>query len=355
MIQYKTFKVADLFNRAQLGDTNLKKGDLTKTGELVITSGKTNYGILGRTTRAAKVLPSNTITVDMFGYVYYRDFPYKMVTHGRVMSLSSDIIKNREVGLYLASSLSYLSKVFGYNNMATWKKLKDKQLELPVNAYGVLNYDYMTQYIRQLQGKYFRHLGTFLKNCDLENTVLTDTEMAALKSVKHDFARFKIKTLFNIQKGKRLTKAKQSLGNTPFIGSSSTNHGVTAHIGQAPIFEGNTLTVSYNGSVGQAFYQDDPYWASDDINVLTLKKEYGQLNRQRGNYLAACLSVAGKAFGYSRKWNVERMKDTNIELPVTSAGDIDFAYMENYISAIEKLQIKKVIKYKDKMIQETKA
>ena len=147
-VQWKKFKVGDVFNEAQLGDTNLKKSDLTLTGDFVVTSGQTNSGVLGRTTREAKIFSENTLTIDMFGYAYYRDFPYKMVTHGRVMSLSSDIIKNREVGLFLATVLSRLTNVFSYNNMATWKKLKNMSIMLPVTVNGNIDFEYMQNYIR---------------------------------------------------------------------------------------------------------------------------------------------------------------------------------------------------------------
>ena len=148
---WKKFRIGGVFGKAQLGDTNLKKSDLTLTGDFVVTSGQTNNGILGRTTREAKIFPENTLTIDMFGYAYYRDFPYKMVTHGRVMSLSSDIIKNREVGLFLATVLSRLTDVFSYNNMATWKKLKNMSIMLPVTPNNQIDFTYMQNYIRAIE------------------------------------------------------------------------------------------------------------------------------------------------------------------------------------------------------------
>lgn len=176
---FKLFKVSDIFGHAQLGDTNLKKTDLTENGELVVTSGKTNCGILGQTTRKAKVFPKNTITVDMFGYVYYRDFPYKMVTHGRVMSLSSSFIKTREIGLYLVGSLSHVSHLFGYNNMATWKKLKDQQMLLPVTPAGDPDFAYMTEYIRELEKDRIRELEAYLAVTGLDDISLSESEAKA--------------------------------------------------------------------------------------------------------------------------------------------------------------------------------
>ena len=58
-------------------------------------------------------------------------------------------------------------------------------------------------------------------------------------------------------------------GNINFIGASAVNNGVTAHIGNSEhLHPANTITVSYNGSVGEAFYQTQIFWASDDVNVL---------------------------------------------------------------------------------------
>ena len=44
------------------------------------------------------------------------------------------------------------------------------------------------------------------------------------------------------------------------------------------------------------------------------------------------------------------MKESIISLPVTAKNDIDFDYMEKYINAMQKLTIKKVVEYKDKVI-----
>ena len=70
---------------------------------------------------------------------------------------------------------------------------------------------------------------------------------------------FSIDNIFDVLKGKRLTKADQIEGQTPFIGSTEINNGVTAFIGQEAIFKRNAITVSYNGSVGQAFYQENSF------------------------------------------------------------------------------------------------
>lgn len=59
-------------------------------------------------------------------------------------------------------------------------------------------------------------------------------------------------------------------GEIPFIGSTDSNNGVTAYVNvdQSTTHEANTISLSCNGSVAEAFYQPYPFWATDDVNVL---------------------------------------------------------------------------------------
>ena len=40
-----------------------------------------------------------------------------------------------------------------------------------------------------------------------------------------------------------------------------------------PNHDGNTLTINYDGSVGETFYQPEDFWASDSVNILYPKFE----------------------------------------------------------------------------------
>ena len=71
------------------GDFDIQKTHINDLGDYVITAGLSNNGILGKTDIKAKIFNANTITIDMFGNAFYRQFRYKMVTHARVFSLKS--------------------------------------------------------------------------------------------------------------------------------------------------------------------------------------------------------------------------------------------------------------------------
>ena len=144
---------------------------------------------------------------------------------------------------------------------------------------------------------------------------------------------FALGLIFDIKKGTRLTKADMQEGEINFIGASAMNNGVTAKIGNTEcLHPANTITVSYNGSVGEAFYQDAPFWASDDINVLYPKFK---LSRQIAFFMIPYIRAIGKRYAFVDKWRLEIMEKDCIPLPVTSSGNPDFDYMEQSMKAIE--------------------
>lgn len=140
---------------------------------------------------------------------------------------------------------------------------------------------------------------------------------------------FHIGELFEIKKGKRLTKLAQTKGKTPFIGSIDNNNGVSQHIGQKPIHQGNTITVNYNGSVAKAFFQPAPFWASDDVNVLYPKGF--KLTPQLAMFIISIIEQEKYRFNYGRKWHLDRMRESEIYLPVKKDKTPDFEFMGSYI------------------------
>lgn len=150
------------------------------------------------------------------------------------------------------------------------------------------------------------------------------------------WGEYKLKDLFDIVKGKRLTKADMIEGNINFIGASSVNNGITAKIGNTKyIHPGNTITVNYNGSVGEAFYQEQQFWASDDVNVLYPKFT---MNKTLALFFIPIIKRVGQQYAFIDKWTKESMENDSIKLPADSAGNPDFAYMESYMKGVMEKQ-----------------
>ena len=144
--------------------------------------------------------------------------------------------------------------------------------------------------------------------------------------------KYRMEDLFVFHKGKRITKENMMEGNTLFVASIDNNNGVRQRIDEQPRFKENCITVNYNGSVGEAFYQPQPFCASDDVNVLYPKGWI--LNRYIGLFLVTIIGANKYRFGYGRKWTLEKMRETVLVLPTTSDGKPDWEFMENYIKSL---------------------
>lgn len=144
---------------------------------------------------------------------------------------------------------------------------------------------------------------------------------------------YRLGDLFDFQKGKRLTKADMISGNVNFLGAISENNGIREKIETDYYWNPNCITVNYNGSVGEAFYQDKPFWASDDVNVL-YAKEWWKMNKYNALFIVTVIKANKYRFSYGRKWTLEKMKESLIKLPSKTDGTPDFEFMEKYISTL---------------------
>lgn len=167
-----------------------------------------------------------------------------------------------------------------------------------------------------------------------------------------EWKEFKIGELFDIVKGKRLTKENIKPGNINFLGAISSNNGIRERIETTTVWKPNCISVNYNGSVGCSFYQEEPFYASDDVNIC-YSKENWILNRKRALFFCAVFKNFSQKFSYTQKWNKERMIESFVFLPITDDAP-DFAFMESFVTAQQKLAIRDVVLWKDKVISETR-
>lgn len=383
MVKFQKFRIGDLFT-AESGDTDLKKVDIENNGVPVITSGVQNYGILGLTTKKAKVIPQNTITVDMFGNVYFRDFEYKMVTHARVFSLIPKQNITRSIGLYFQTCLSKHKSKFSYDNMCVFTKLENETIELPIADAGKLDVEFIENYIRQLEADCLQQLEAYLIATGLDDYVLNDKDKKTLslsqvdisdevrhsKNVVEDeqlrFKEFQIDDLFVKKKlghKRPFTKAKDTSDhktkefNLPLINAKMGDNGIMFY-GRSQDFDHieKSIAIIQNGAIatGKVYVQPQHTGVLWDGYLIQSNFEVDKECR-RLFYIATCIEKTIRPiFNRDNKATWNRIKGYKIKLPVTDDNTLDFEYMENYIRAVEKLTIKDVVEYKDKMIALTK-
>ena len=227
---------------------------------------------------------------------------------------------NLYTALFIITLLKQEKYKYSYGRAFKMQLISDTLLKLPATAGGAPDWAYMEEYIKGLNHK---PLATYNQGGCASRTLGVESWK---ECVVGDY--------FEVKKGKRLTSEDQTEGTTLYIGAIDSNNGVANKIGQEPIHEGNTISLSYNGSVGEAFYQPEPFWATDDVNVLYFRPENGiQFNKYIALFVCAVLRQEKYRYSYGRKWVLENMKSTVIKLPAKE-GKPDWAFMESYIKTL---------------------
>ena len=335
------------------GDFDIQKTHINDLGDYVITAGLSNNGILGKTDIKAKIFNANTITIDMFGNAFYRQFRYKMVTHARVFSLKSIFSITQRQGIFLSSAMYFLKYNFGYENMCSWAKIKQEKISLPVKKDREIDFAFMEDFISQLEACRLSQLEAYLLVTGLKNYTLTPAEEQALtdfQNGKVKWGEFNLENLYGKStRGKRLKSADRINGDLPFVTAGEAETGVSAFIGNdVEIFAANTTTIDMFGS---AKYRNYKYGGDDHIAVVHTEK----INKYAAIFVTTAIhksSYTGK-FSYSRNFYAKDADELNIYLPTTN-NIPDYSMMEILISAVQKLVIKDVVEYADRKIEATK-
>lgn len=361
---YKDFRIGDLFS-AQTGDVDLQQKDINGKGTFFINSGVEGFGIKGKTDRNAKVFEPNTITIDFWGNAYYRDFRYKMATHNHVFSLSGDVVKNRNIGLYLVSAMTYLTRLFSYNNMGTWGKIKELFIHLPVTQSGDIDFDFMEARIKEMEEARIKEMDAYLKVAGFEDCELTEEEKDALYCSNSIITRqFRIGDLYDkvtfdkkqFDKRKDSRQIPDSKYCIPLVNAKHGNNGIM-YYGDPAVFDSIEMTIDIvqNGAIATGDVYPQPQRTGVLWDAYLLRALHHQDTTETLIYFSTAIEKSiKKKYTYDNKAYWEFVKNEMIYLPVTSSGTIDYKFMELYIRAQEKLAIQRVKEWRAKEISTTK-
>ena len=148
---------------------------------------------------------------------------------------------------------------------------------------------------------------------------------------------------------------KPDSGQTPYVTASANDNGIMTYIncpnewledGDCIMIGGKTLTFTY---------QDKNFCSNDSHNLALYNKD--ATKRKKLIYLFMMTSLnkrLSSKYSWGNSISMKKIKGDYFSLPVDSAGDVDYEYMEKYIAAIQKIIIADVVQYADKKIAATK-
>ncbi|WP_434633945.1 restriction endonuclease subunit S [Helicobacter pylori] len=382
-IKWGEFKLGDLFE-ASNGDFDIQKRHINHKGEFVITAGFSNNGVLGQSDIKAKVFESHTITIDMFGYTFYRSFPYKMVTHARVFSLKPKFEINHKIGLFLSTLFFGYPKKFGYENMCSWAKIKNDKVILPLKPTASaqtlkdIDFNFMEKFIAELEQCRLAELEAYLKATGLSNTTLSNDEENALNVFNGKnsgggggntpcgltWQSFRLGDLFEIEKTLSFNKDALTQGQDyDYITRTSQNQGVLQTTG---FVNAENLNPPFTWSLGllqmDFFYRKKSWYAGQFMRKITPKTEIeNKIDLRIAHYFTTLLNALKHPLLSVLVRDIDKtFREQKIQLPLKpnaktqTLDDIDFHFMSTLINALMKQTIQGVVQYSSAKIQATK-
>ena len=333
--EWGPFKIDDIFDTSKgtyLHGKNIINGSTPYITAKAVDNGLNSF--IGNNS----LFSGNTITIEKVKLsTFYQPHAYYCSHDVSVLS-NSNI--NKSSGLFLAAMVSRQGFKYSYGRQAQLNVVKRETVFLPIKE-GNPDWEYMTNYIDSLTKKkilkYKKYCEGKLQNVEYKN-------IPSLNEKK--WSEFFLKEIFPIvQRGKRLTKAKQILGKQPYISSTALNNGVDNFIANKEnvrIFS-ECLTVANSGSVGATFYHPYGFVASDHVTHL----KNNNFSIYKYLFIAGIINRLSNKYNFSREINDRRISRERVILPVNSHGEPDYEYMEQFVKNIEYKKRKKYLDYLD--------
>ena len=245
-----------------------------------------------------------------------------------------------------------------FNNLQIQLPLKEKSLDFsnPCDNVKNIDFDFMESFIRELEEERIRELNAYLLATGLKDYTLTPEEENALEAFKTvQWGEFELPEIFDIKNTHNILSSEivAESGTTPYLCASAENNGVSSYISYKNELLENGNCIFIGGKTFVVSYQKDDFYSNDSHNLALYLKEQN-VTKSNQLYLATCIR---KGLSHKYSWgdsiSGSKIKSDKFQLP-TKNNKPDYATMETFIKAVEKLVIKDVVLYADSKIKATK-
>ena len=247
------------------------------------------------------------------------------------------------------------------------KTFLSTKIQLPIKDRKI-DFDFMESFVAELEAQRVAELSAYLKVSGYDNYELSAEELDALRKISNlednNWGTYKVGALFDRVETKKLPYKAKELPKQPTedyvlpcLTSSFQNQGLNYYVPKAgATVLSDVISIPSNSDVYRAYYQSKEFTVLSDSYAIRWKSDKIKISPNHYLFMVMCINKVTDLPIYSYKnklggWNV--VKGKYIRLPEKD-GNIDFAFMETFISAIKKLAIKDVVLYSNQKIKATK-
>lgn len=318
-----------------------------------LTAGIQNQGLNNYVPNTNATVLKNVISISAnganTGATFYQDKEFTVLQDAYAIKwiYTNDILNDNHY-LYLTTLISkVLFGKYEWTNKAGWEKVKNTKINIPIED-GNIHFELMSKLINHITSSHLSKIETYLINNNMDNICLTSHEEKALHTLKYiQFKDFKVTDLFNIKNSGNILSSwvVENSGTTPYLCASTLNNSVSSYIqyDDSYLDEGNCIFIG--GKTFVVTYQKNNFFSNDSHNLILKLKEEKYRNKICQLFIATCIkSSLGHKYSWGDSISSSKIKKDSISLPVKD-GKPDYEFMENYISAIQKLTVKKILFY----------
>ena len=330
---------------------SFNKGKLTFGSEYdYVTRTSQNQGILQETgfVNQENINPADTWSLGLLQMdFFYRNKPWYAGQFIRKIIPKLEISRNLMVYFTVILNKQKENLLSGLVRSVD-EKFLNAEVILPTKN-NKIDFDFMESFIAELEAERITKLEAYLSATGLKNYTLTAQEQKVLDDFENmKFEEFNLVDLFDVKNSGNILSRdiSKNSGETPYLCASSENNAVSTYISydEKYLDKGNCIFIG--GKTFVVTYQEKNFYSNDSHNLVLYPKNGTKRSKLNQLYLATCIN---KSLGHKYSWgnsiSHRKIQKDKVSLP-TQPNQI----MDTFISAIQKLVIKDVVKYADKKI-----
>ena len=333
--EWKEFFIEDIFNiksGKRLTKAEMVSGDIPFVGAT-----DSNNGITEFIANKNSSLDKNILGVNYNGSVVYNFYhSYEAMFSDDVKRLSFKEFKGNKYSFLFVKVLIMKQKSkYEYGYKFNGERMKRQKILLPVTSKDEPDYAFMENYMKQKEEELLKQY----------KKQVSEFERVVPLSEK-EWKEFKLIDIFNFEKGDQNNMASIKTGSIPLVSAKKSDNGYKDFTLQSKkMYRGNSLTLNNDGDggAGIAFYQPTNYLLDSHVTALYPKIK---LNKFVLIYISRSITAQRNKFGHGYSINNQRLKVFKLMLPINDKNEPDYAYMENYMKALESEKIRQYLEYK---------
>ena len=357
MINYKKFKIGDLFEKVKCNTLPYKAGDLKqiqKSEETipVLTAGIENQGLAYYAPRKNATILKNVISVSAnganTGAMFYQPYEFTVLQDSYAIRYKFKELTENQYLFFVCLLQKVVRKNYDWSNKAGWEKIKKLDIAVPVKTNNNIDYDYMENYIEQLTNERMKEVDNQLSRYGLNDFNLTEDEKKLINS-KINTREYRIGELFFVKGNPQLNKDSFEFnvnGEYPYFTRTVFNNGIAGYVNyldEEHKIKGNSIAVGMLGM--QFFYMEKDFYAGQFTK--TIYPKFDKFNENIALYFIALFNKKSDNFKAVLVRDFEKtFLNDIIELPIRN-DEIDFEYIEDFIKIQKKFVMAETIKYKN--------